>query len=316
MDFTGFTFNGHHSLEFGIYRVSDGSRYQETLIPTFSDYTSDIQGKDGRFYWGSDKKEKNITINIAFDNVSELQLRKMRNWLATDKVSEIIFDELPYKYYTGKINGEPQISYVCFTEIRNKKECRVYKGEGSLNFVCYYPYARSVHKFLDAYYDYSNKEEWAESSGMLDSGINYDFLAKGQTDITYYNPGDMPTNWKISFKKTGTSGLNKTTFSLNNSNDNFSIGIYDKNNSESEIIGELEQELYEKEGIIEIDTEKRMITFINNDGTRIPALFLLKEGDFFKLPVTFEENNILTISPAIVPIDEKGTQLVYDYLYY
>jgi len=33
-DFLGFTFNGVHSSELGLTRVSDGSRYNENLYPT------------------------------------------------------------------------------------------------------------------------------------------------------------------------------------------------------------------------------------------------------------------------------------------
>jgi hypothetical protein len=33
-DFIGFTFNGKHSSELGIVRTSDGSRFNENLLPT------------------------------------------------------------------------------------------------------------------------------------------------------------------------------------------------------------------------------------------------------------------------------------------
>ena len=78
MDFTGFKFNEKHSSDFGIYRVSDGSRYQESLIPTFSDYTSEVAGGTGTHYWGSDFKTKTFNLSFAFDSVTEIQLRKMR----------------------------------------------------------------------------------------------------------------------------------------------------------------------------------------------------------------------------------------------
>ena len=43
-DFIGFSFNGRHSSEFNIFSVSNGSRYQESLIPSSSDYTEKIPG--------------------------------------------------------------------------------------------------------------------------------------------------------------------------------------------------------------------------------------------------------------------------------
>ena len=39
--YVGFFFNGHHSAEFGICRVSDGDRYTITIAPTSKDITTD-----------------------------------------------------------------------------------------------------------------------------------------------------------------------------------------------------------------------------------------------------------------------------------
>lgn len=140
-DFIGFTFNGCHSSEFNIYSVSDGSRYQDNLVPNPIDYTEQVPGGVGQYYFGSDIDIKEFPLSIAYDNLSELQVRELRNWLAPDAVGELIFDERPYKTYTAKISTSPNLSFICFDKYNSntgKKE-RVYKGEGSINFVCYYP---------------------------------------------------------------------------------------------------------------------------------------------------------------------------------
>lgn len=140
-DFIGFTFNGCHSSEFNIYSVSDGSRYQDNLVPNPIDYTEQVPGGVGQYYFGSDMDIKEFPLSIAYDNLSELQVRELRNWLAPDTVGELIFDERPYKTYTAKISTSPSLSFICFDKYNSntgKKE-RVYKGEGSINFVCYYP---------------------------------------------------------------------------------------------------------------------------------------------------------------------------------
>ena len=41
-DFIGFTFNGVHSSDMGIIRTSDGSRFNENLLPTSTDKTVQI----------------------------------------------------------------------------------------------------------------------------------------------------------------------------------------------------------------------------------------------------------------------------------
>ena len=40
-DFMGFTYNGKHSYrDFGIYRTSNGDKYEESLIPTLQEKTA------------------------------------------------------------------------------------------------------------------------------------------------------------------------------------------------------------------------------------------------------------------------------------
>jgi hypothetical protein len=51
--FLGFTYNGKHSSELGIVRVSDGSRFNENLLPTIQDKTVPVPGGDGTYYFGS-----------------------------------------------------------------------------------------------------------------------------------------------------------------------------------------------------------------------------------------------------------------------
>ena len=57
-DFMGFTFNNHHSSEYGIVRTSDGSRYNEELLPSFNDNTIAVPGGDGAYYFGSYYNQK------------------------------------------------------------------------------------------------------------------------------------------------------------------------------------------------------------------------------------------------------------------
>ena len=53
IDFCGFTFNGIHSSELNITRVSSGSRYNENLGAVFQDKTAQVEGGDGTLFWNS-----------------------------------------------------------------------------------------------------------------------------------------------------------------------------------------------------------------------------------------------------------------------
>jgi hypothetical protein len=46
-DFIGFSFNRKHSSDMKIVRTSDGSRYNQNLVPNLTDKTADVPGGDG-----------------------------------------------------------------------------------------------------------------------------------------------------------------------------------------------------------------------------------------------------------------------------
>ena len=142
--FIGFTYNGKHSIDdLHIYRVSDGSRYNDNIIPTLTDKTAEIPNADGMFFFNSYHKEKTFSVNIAFDDLSEGGLRLLRQTFNGKGVHELIFDEEPNKVWNAKVTGTPNLKYICFDKKTLTASERVYKGEGTLQFTCYWPYAHS-----------------------------------------------------------------------------------------------------------------------------------------------------------------------------
>jgi predicted phage tail component-like protein len=139
-DFIGFSFNKQHSSDFNIIRTSDGSRYNTNLTPNLTDKTADVPGGDGQYYFTSFHKNRTFNINFAFDALSEMNIRKLRKWLSGKEVGDLIFDEEPYKAYSAKVTGAPTLKALCFDDEYGR---RVYKGEGSITFTCYYPYAHT-----------------------------------------------------------------------------------------------------------------------------------------------------------------------------
>lgn len=193
-DFIGFTFNGKHSIDdFGIYRTSDGNRYNTNLIPQLNDKTADVPGGDGQYFFYSTYKTRQFTIPIAFDNLSEETLNEVRMWLKGKEIAELVFDETPYKVYSAKVTGTPQLKVICF-EFEGQ---RVYKGEGSIQFTCYYPYAHTPSKTksggdgraLDSYTEdfYPTKQEWAAASGI------------SNVFIEGSNPGNIPASFRFGY---------------------------------------------------------------------------------------------------------------------
>lgn len=170
-DFIGFTIGDYHSSDLGIIRASDGSRFNENLLPNFSDKTAKIPGRDETLYFRTEYDKKEFPISFAFDSLSESQLLLLKKVLGKKELQNLIFDEYPYKIYKVKVASPPNLKFICFEENNE----RVYKGEGSVTFVAYYPFAKSRFKYKEDYnyltipewkYAIDNKDEWLLASGI------------------------------------------------------------------------------------------------------------------------------------------------------
>lgn len=202
LDFLAFSFNGLHSWDdFNIYRTSDGDRYNENLAPTLSDKTTETPGGDGMYYFGTFHKQKDFNISFAFDHLTEQKLRNLKKWLNGKEMGDLWFQEAPYKVWTAKPTGNSSIKYIPFDDFDAQgNKIRVYKGEGTVQFTAYWPYAHTPDyvqdgltymngKSLTSYVNFTNKDEWAATSGLIDS-----------TDTcTGENPGDLPAPFVASW---------------------------------------------------------------------------------------------------------------------
>lgn len=204
-DFTGFTFNGIHSSEFNILRVSNGNRYQDVLIPDFSIESGDIPGGDGEYYFGSNFKRRTFETDIAYDNISEIGKRRIKKWLhPDDNLHELIFDERPYVKYFARLNKLLTVKELCF----DTEKGRIYRGDGTIEFVIFFPFGVQVNKDLDYFNEYENINEWAESSRLLSHNelatpIDNFYNIDGARKAKIYNCGDKSANYKLTFRKTG-----------------------------------------------------------------------------------------------------------------
>ena len=316
-DFLGFTIGNVHSSQLGIVRVSDSDRYNDDLSPTFTDKTATVPGLDKTYYFGSDHTQKTFTIKFVFDHLTDKQLRELRRIFSKKEPQDLIFDELPYKVYSVKCSSPPQLSYLCFDEDLE----RIYKGEGTVNFVAYSPYAKSRFKYLEDYNIKNipewggvkdNKMAWLESSGIIskNSTFNEKIVDHPKDDdnrqtTLLHNPGDTKVYPKIALWFTEDLEEND---------------VFGLRNSLGEGISFIKTSL---DGIV-IDCEKRLIYSLgkepdNNDsskwqcGTTVVYNNLIVSGDFFAIPVCNFKDDF-----SISGIDDESyfkLYIDYDYLY-
>lgn len=294
-DYMGFTYNKIHSSELGIVRTSNGSRFDENLLPTIQDKTVQIPGGDGTYYFGSYYTQRQISVSYAFDALTEEQLGNIRKLFGDKKIHELVFDEAPYKAYSAKVTGTVSLKYIPFDEGETH---RLYKGEGTIQFTCYQPFAVCTKKYLSEYSDkeYSNKIEWAAASGLLETQGDFDKLINGK--IALYNPGVKETDWRMTINtqdcsgyvlKLGQDGATGLQIFWGNQPDGFPTKLI----------------LDSKTGLV-----------LDEDGNLYNEH--LTAGDFFKIPIDQSQIEVLKLDieeNEMLPNDDDVT-ISYNYYYF
>lgn len=207
-DYMGFTYAGVHSSDLGIVRVSDGSRFNEDLLPQLQDKTTQVPGGDGMYYFGSYFGQRQFNVSFAFDDLKEEQIAQIKRIFGDKKIHDLIFDERPYKVYSAKVTGTATLKHLAFSEGETN---RLYKGEGSIQFTCFYPFARCRFKNLD---DYSTIPEYAgltkdEKTKRINEWLEASRIPRYPQELSSLaNFGDIPAPFGIAI-----SGEGKIDFS-------------------------------------------------------------------------------------------------------
>lgn len=197
-EFLGFTFNNIHSSDLGIFRTQKGLM-GISLAPQLKDVTTEINGQDGKHYYGSTYQDKTITIDFAFVDLTDEQISTIKSKWNDKKIHKLIFDEYPYKAYLAKTTGSSVVKHVSFSKQKEHDSVRYYNGEGSFTFTCFFPLAISNFSYIEDYNyisidELDGFESWAASSGIprrADGyGVRNTYMNNPQ--ICYYkikNPG-------------------------------------------------------------------------------------------------------------------------------
>lgn len=144
-EFIGFTFNNIHSSSLGIVRISKGGLLNQPFLPQGKDMIDDGVAKDETYYFGSNNFTLTFTIDYIYGPITETQFQQLKGFCKTKGVAPLLFDEYLHKTYLAKITG----SAVSYYNIYDFNGERKYRGEGSLTFTCYYPYAAGRFSYIE-----------------------------------------------------------------------------------------------------------------------------------------------------------------------
>lgn len=317
--YLGFEYNGRHSSEFGIVRTSTSNRYDDGLLPNKSVKTTAVPGGDGAYYFGSNYTQRQFSINFAFDALTDLQLRELRQWLGQGEIHDLIFDEFPYKVYSAAVTGNATAKHLCFDEGSGV----VYRGEGTIQFTCYFPFARSRFKFLNQYNstnisywnDLNNANEWANGSKLLSTQGTIDtptITGAGDIRFSTRNMGDVDVDWCLYID----ADIASRGILLRQGIQNF---YPEKQLLINPIAG-----LLGNEGIIVNSKNRVLQKYTLSSGIYVPENVLynhfIAAGDFFQIPLTTGNGTngdyLYIIKQSGADFTTNQATIKYDYLYY
>lgn len=159
-------------------------------------------------------------------------------------IKPLVFDEFPYKKYMVKCAQPPQLRYICFDEY----EFRIYKGEGTVQLVAYYPFAFAV---------VSPECTYSAAGGVIN------------------NTGDLPANVQIIYNLENVSG--DLTLELREKQDGVDIG-------QLNIVG-LERQT--GDAYMMVNTQTQLLEGLDTQMKKTGNLYnkYIDTGDFFWPPV-------------------------------
>lgn len=213
---------------------------------------------------------------------------------------------------------------------------RIYKGDGKISLIAYFPFAKSEFKTLplngDIYYEksslhipYERVEDWAVSSGILSKDERTDvdkYIAfTGNSNGFYiYNPGDLPTGFRLYCPFEASYSLSLTYKESLDSSDSNSVFL-----NIDEITPQSENEI----GFL-VDTNVGLIygvkekTFDQYGNVKFVTSNVYNQyvasGYFFKIkPHLFKEDRSQIIVKDIhnqTISSDSEIEIFYDYLYF
>ena len=322
-DFLDFYYNGKWASELGLIKVNNGKRQDDEVLPASKDTTIDIPGNDGVYYVNSKYQQREFKIDFAYDGLTEADIKAIREWLAPQKECRLIFSERPYKYYMAKPKSAPKLSYIAFDA---NDGSRVYKGEGSVQFVCYYPWARSVAKnmkelnaTLGMLYEVTSQQ--LEGSNLYTTNLDgTPSDATGVERVTkpefngyiLNNWGQLPAPFIFVF----TVNAARTGYWILKIDGSHEILVLDLSKFEAGHSYLIDTENHLIMGIKNLLTINGKITYDieESNGNAVILNEAIVAGDFFDLPV--DTGIKLSIDGAESAIYYSEQHFLYDWLYY
>ena len=166
--FISFTYDGKAIEEFGMAVVSSGDRLSTSLQQNFTNTITNISGKNGSLYWGTDITGLTINFNLATGGMTSRQLLNLKSHFKPGKIAPLVLIEHEYCYAYAIVSSATIFNFIPFDAIIKingvEYNDTIYKGDATLSF--YIPdglfYSREGYVIGEQYTD----KPWFLASGL------------------------------------------------------------------------------------------------------------------------------------------------------
>ena len=186
--FISFSYGGKNIEDFNVLAYTSGDRMEREGYAEFEDLTSTYDTIQGQFYWGTYFHQNTLSITLATDAMTQVELDNFKHWFRAGSIRELIMAEHPNRAIMARIATPPRLHLLAFkqeievpfgsgntsagetvTTTTYSTYTTVYRGEIDLEFIMDEPFWYSIKNVLgtqntlEGYYE----DNWIDANGKV-----------------------------------------------------------------------------------------------------------------------------------------------------
>lgn len=126
---------GYHDIEdFNLLVVFD-DRLNKQIYSSFTNTTTNYDGVDGQYYWGTTMNGGDLDLVLATDGMDSREYEEFKNYFRPGETRELILSEYPFRYAMARVSAPPTLSVLPFekTVVNGGKSFRTTEYRGTIN---------------------------------------------------------------------------------------------------------------------------------------------------------------------------------------
>ena len=112
--FISFSYGGKNIEDFSLIAVTPGDRMERDAYASFEDLTSTYDTIQGQFYWGTYFHTNSLSLTLATDAITQIELDNFKRWFRAGSIRELILAEHPNRAIMARIANPPQLHLLPF----------------------------------------------------------------------------------------------------------------------------------------------------------------------------------------------------------